>query len=159
MKHTPSTTTLRRAAGLLAMLAILMMSASLARGAALSATPAYQVYLPLVRNASSGTTTPTPPSPSQARMVLDQPRATYGSIGAEGGTLRATAADGTRFELAIPPNALDFTETITMTPASAVDNLPLSGGLAGAVSLEPAGLTFYEPATLTIAPARSKRSI
>ncbi len=53
----------------------------------------------------------------------------------------------------ILPDTLDFTEIITMTPASAVKGLPLSGGMAGAVRLEPAGLTFYEPATLRITPA------
>ena len=153
MKHTLSTTPLRRAANLLAVLAMLIMSANLARGAVPSATSPNQVYLPLVQSASSGSTTPTPSPPSPARLVLDQRRATYGSIGPEGGTLHATAADGTQFELVVPPDALDFTETITMTPASAVENLPLSGGLAGAVGLEPAGLTFYEPAMLTITPA------
>jgi hypothetical protein len=72
MKHTPSTTPLRCAAGLLAVLTILMMSASFARGAAPSGMPPDHVYLPLVQNASSGTATPTPPPPSQVRMVLGQ---------------------------------------------------------------------------------------
>jgi hypothetical protein len=72
------------------------------------------------------------------------------TIGAEGGTLSTTAADGTVYELVIPADALDFDETISMIPVSSVDGLPLSGGLVGAVMLEPAGIIFYEPATLRI---------
>jgi hypothetical protein len=36
-------------------------------------------------------------------------------IGSQGGTLQAFGANGTRYELVIPPDALDFTE---MTIAS-----------------------------------------
>ena len=71
----------------------------------------------------------------------------------EAGQSTATAADGTTYELVIAPEALDFDETISMTPVSAADGLPLSGGLAGAVTLEPVGIIFYEPATLIITPA------
>ena len=92
MKHILNTTPLRRAASLLAVLAMLIMSANLARGAVPSATPSNEVYLPLVQSASSRTTTPTPPAPSPAQMVLDQRRATYGSIDPEGGTQFALVA-------------------------------------------------------------------
>ena len=44
-------------------------------------------------------------------------------------------------------------ETITMTPVTAVDGLPLSGGLAAAVDLAPTGLRLFQLATLTITPA------
>lgn len=141
------------AACLLALVVALIGGQDLAQARAprpaVGTAAAFQVYLPLVRNA--GTTTPTPPLPP-VRVRLDSSRATHASIGPEGGTIRVTAANGARIELAVPPGALAFTEVFTMTPASAVDNLPLSGGLAGAVSLEPAGLLFDEPATLTITP-------
>lgn len=109
----------------------------------------HAVYLPLViGSAASG-----PGNPIPVRFVDDSGRAAHAAIGPQGGTLSATAADGTRFELSVPAEALDFSETITMTLVLRAENLPLSGGLIGAVSLEPAGLAFYEPATLRIIPA------
>ena len=104
----------------------------------------YTTFLPLVIGGAG--TAPV----SAVRFVADSQRATHAAIGPEGGTLSAEAADGTRFELLIAPEALDFTETITMTPVLRAENLPLSGGLLGAVSLEPAGLDFYAPAVLRI---------
>jgi hypothetical protein len=97
-------------------------------------------------------------SSTPVKVTLDASHTATATIGAEGGTLRATAADGNTYELVIPPDALDFDETISMTPVSAVDGLPLSGGLAGAVTLEPAGIIFYEPATLLITPAAATSS-
>ncbi|MFT3890066.1 MAG: hypothetical protein QM730_00390 [Anaerolineales bacterium] len=92
-------------------------------------------------------------SSTPVQVTTDASHTATATIGAEGGTIRATAADGTMYELVIPPDALDFNEAISMTPVSAVDGLPLSGGLIGAVTLEPAGIIFYEPATLLITPA------
>lgn len=91
-------------------------------------------------------------SSDPVQVTPDASRTATATIGAEGGTIRVTAADGTSYELVIPPDALDFNETINMTPVNAVDGLPLSGGLIGAVTLEPAGIIFYEPATLMITP-------
>jgi hypothetical protein len=114
-------------------------------GASLATNDQHHVYLPLLTSAGSAR--------SAVQFTFDAERATHAAIGSAGGVLAATAADGTQFALSIPPDALDFTEVITMTPVSAVAGLPLSGGLAGAVNLEPAGLTFYSPATLAITPA------
>jgi hypothetical protein len=108
----------------------------------------YTIHLPLV--AGGAATRPTDPVP--VRFIADVGRAAHATIGPEGGTLSALAADGTRFELLIPPGALDFTEVITMTPALRAENLPFSGGLIGAVSLEPAGLDLYTPAQVRIIP-------
>jgi hypothetical protein len=83
---------------------------------------------------------------------LDDSRAVSKDIPTTGGTISATAADGTLFTLTLPPDALLSPETITMTPVTAIDGLPLSGGLAGAVDLAPAGLRLFNAATLTIAP-------
>ena len=92
-------------------------------------------------------------SSGPVQVAPEADRTVTAIIGVDGGTLRATAADGSRYELVIPPDALDFDETISLTPVRAMDGLPLSGGLAGAVLLEPAGIVFYEPATLFITPA------
>jgi hypothetical protein len=125
---------------------------------------AHTIHLPLLAGGGKPgdppptptTPTPTPPTPEPTRPVVqvahDPGRAASAAIGPEGGELQATAADGTRFELAVPPGALEFTELITMTPALRAEGLPLSGGLLGAVSLEPAGLELYQRATVRIIP-------
>lgn len=74
-------------------------------------------------------------------------------IGPAGGTLATTAADGTAYVLDIPEYAVREATAITMTPITSVDELGLSGGLAGAVFLQPAGLALAVPATLTITTA------
>ena len=104
------------------------------------------VYLPLVRG---GTGKPAEP---QVRLVPDSVRAVHAVVGPEGSLLKATAADGTRFELLIAADALDFVEPITMTPALRAEELPLSGGLLGAVKLEPEHLELHTPALLRIIP-------
>ena len=74
---------------------------------------------------------------------------------ATGGTLSATGSDGTTYQLSIPAGALAQDTLITMTPVAAISNLPLSGGLGGAVKFEPEGLTFFKDASLTIVPAKA----
>jgi hypothetical protein len=107
---------------------------------------------PSGRFASTGDTGAFPAGYSVA-VRLDQSRAVSADIPTTGGTISATASDGTVFTLTIPPDALLSDETITMTPVTAVDGLPLSGGLAGAVDLAPTGLRLFQLATLTITPA------
>lgn len=84
---------------------------------------------------------------------LDPSRAVSSDIPTSGGTITATAGDGTVFTLTIPRDALLSEAKITMTPATALDGLPLSGGLAAAVDLAPTGLRLFQFATLAIAPA------
>ena len=68
-----------------------------------------------------------------------------------GGTVSATAADGTTFELEVPAEAVAEDTEINMTPLSDVGGLEASA--VHAVQLEPEGLEFYEPLRLTITPA------
>ncbi len=84
--------------------------------------------------------------------TADSGRAVSATIGAEGGSLSADAADGTHFVLELPSHALDRELPIRMTPLSRVDGLPFSRGLVGGVQLEPDGLSLTVPATLTIRP-------
>lgn len=74
------------------------------------------------------------------------------TIGPQGGTLAATAGDGTTYTLVVPRNALASEREITMTPLSEVGGLPFAGGLAAGVDLQPHGLTLAAPARLTFAP-------
>ncbi len=73
-----------------------------------------------------------------------------------GGTLETTGADGTHYRLDVPVGTLDrfaFTDrTLALTPlVSSAGTLP-NGPVLGAVRLEPEGLRFFTPATLTITP-------
>jgi len=82
----------------------------------------------------------------------DSTRAVSGLISTDGGSVSATAADGTVFTLTLPAGALLSDEKITLTPVASVDGLPLSGGLAAAVQLAPEGLLLFETASLVIDP-------
>jgi hypothetical protein len=108
-----------------------------------------------VGGARSSLSTADDSGPLSITPALDGDRAASATITSDGGTLTATAANGTIFTLAIPPGALVDTETITMVPAGSIPDLPLSGGLAGggAVQLGPDGLILLKAATLVIQPS------
>jgi hypothetical protein len=86
-------------------------------------------------------------------VVTEAVRAASALIGTEGGSLTATAADGSTYRLDIPADALAAPTVITLTPAAA-SGLPIGGGstLAG-LQLEPNGMVFANPVRLTITPA------
>jgi len=86
-------------------------------------------------------------------LTLDPTHASSAVVPPSGGTLTAEGSDGTRYALDIPEGALLVDTEITMTPVSSIDDFPFSGGLGGAVKLEPDGLFFYQDAILTIEPA------
>jgi hypothetical protein len=69
----------------------------------------------------------------------------------EGGTVTATASDGTTFELVVPPQAVPGDTEITLTPLS--DMAGIDADAMQGVLLEPDGLEFHELARLTITPA------
>ena len=94
---------------------------------------------------------PTPkPNPLTVSVALDTKHVASARIEPEGGTISVAAADGTKFTLTMPKDALLSEETITMTVVSAVNGLPLKGGLTASVQLAPEGLELFEPATLTV---------
>jgi hypothetical protein len=100
---------------------------------------------------------PPPPSGGAPQPVLETGRASSVAIGAAGGVLNVTAADGISYQLEIPQGALPGRVQITMTPVSSIGNLPLSGGLVGAVELQPSGLRFARKAVLRIGAAAPSR--
>jgi hypothetical protein len=57
--------------------------------------------------------------------------------------------------LTLPNGALPSDTDITLTPVTAVNRSPLSGGLVGAVEIRPHGLQLLQTATLTIEPGGS----
>ncbi len=111
--------------------------------------------------ASGGGEFPKTPDPlSVTSTTLDTAHAVSATVfPSSGGNLTTTGADGTTYTLHVPgysdgnsaqSQGLLTTETITMTPLSGVGGLPLSGGLKAGVQLEPAGLQFLQPVTMTI---------
>lgn len=73
-------------------------------------------------------------------------------IGPAGGSLSVTGMNGVKYTYTIPPGALDDTIVFTLKPVSSMEGAPLTGGLLGAVLIEPVGLELDEPAVLTITP-------
>jgi hypothetical protein len=72
------------------------------------------------------------------------------TLGAEGGTVTATGANGVRYALVIPPAALEDPTSITLTPVADIPDAPLAAGSAFAVRMEPEGLKFTLPARLDV---------
>lgn len=85
------------------------------------------------------------------RVTQDASRTASAVLTPDGGTLTATAADGTIYTLDVPPRALLDDTTISLTPVTAIGGFAVGGtGLRAAVQAEPSGLQFLTPATLTI---------
>jgi hypothetical protein len=76
--------------------------------------------------------------------------ATQAVAAASGGSLTATAADGTAYSLQIPAGAVVDDVTITMTPLVGVAGLPAGSQFVAGVQFGPDGLQLYKPAILTI---------
>lgn len=95
---------------------------------------------------------PFEPNPLSVTVSADAGRAESAVLDEAGGTLTVTAANGTVFTLSVPEGGLLAATEIRLTPLAAVDNLPLSGGLIGAVRIEPSGLRFADIVTLDIDP-------
>ena len=70
-----------------------------------------------------------------------------------GGTVSATAADGTTFALVVPPAAVAGDTDIRLTPLTDVRGVTAETAVVHAVRLEPEGLAFFELARLTITPS------
>lgn len=90
--------------------------------------------------------------PIPVSLTLDQGHAASAEIGPDGGTLSATSADGTRFTLEVPPNALVETVQVSMIPITKMEGIPWGSDTVDAVQLEPDGQTFYSYVNLTIQP-------
>ncbi len=80
----------------------------------------------------------------------DVPRSASAAIGQGGGTVRATAADGSTYTLVVPAFAVEETAEISVAPAAVGGLDPVADGVVAGVSLQPAGLEFAVPATLEV---------
>ena len=88
------------------------------------------------------------------KVQLDKKQTATGKVSQGGGSVSLTAADGSKFTLDVPANAVEADTTITMTAVKSLDGAPLANNTPTAVQLEPSGLFFKEMATLTIVPAK-----
>lgn len=91
-----------------------------------------------------------PAEPVRLTLTYDSANTVSKRIGPAGGTISAQGEDGAYYELRIPKGALADEQRVTMTPVKAVRGLPLKGGAAAAVSLQPEGLRLMRPATLLV---------
>lgn len=91
-------------------------------------------------------------TPDPIVVVPETSAASSGLIDTTGGTISATGADSTIYGLSVPPASILDSErsVVTLTPVSDVKNLPSSASNIAAVQFAPDGLSFGEPATLTI---------
>jgi hypothetical protein len=87
------------------------------------------------------------------RPTLDPSRAVTTRIGTAGGTVSASAADGSQYALTIPAGALAGEEQVTIVPITKLSGSGMK--LAAGAQLEPDGLRLLEPATLALTPARA----
>ncbi len=94
-----------------------------------------------------------PARPLNVVVALDQAAVQEVDVPLAGATLVVTGANGTRYTLAIPGNALRSPTRVRMQAVSALDGVPTGIEAVHGVQLEPAGLHFIEAATLTIEPA------
>ena len=88
------------------------------------------------------------------KVQLDKKQTATGKVSPGGGSVSLTAADGSKFTLDVPANAVEADTTITMTAVKSLDGAPLANNTPTAVQLEPSGLFFKEIATLTIVPGK-----
>jgi hypothetical protein len=92
-----------------------------------------------------------PTDPVAITPILDDAHAAEADIPVAGGSLVATAADGTKFELTVPADALSQDAHLRMIPVTSIEGMPF-GSAPYAVQLEPEGLHFLDFVTLTITP-------
>lgn len=85
-----------------------------------------------------------------ANVKTQTSNARAATVGPAGGTITATASDGSTFSLAIPPGALDKSTQVSLYPVSTVSGLPQGGALTAGVQFAPDGLQLLVPATLSI---------
>ncbi len=90
------------------------------------------------------------PSGSLSAPTLQASQASTLRMGAAGGSVTATALNGTVYTLTVPFGALTSDVDITLTPISDMGDAPLASGLLGAVQMEPSGLVFARQATLSM---------
>lgn len=92
------------------------------------------------------------PNTFDPSLFMPQPIQAEARIGPQGGELSVTGLNGMTYVLTVPAGALDFETTLRLKPISEIADLPLSGGILGALLIEPESIVFDLPATLEMIP-------
>lgn len=109
-----------------------------------------------IQTVDAATYQPTLPEPLDVGSVQFEVDAThtaaldYSVDNFEEQVLQVTDASGMTWTLSLPPGALDYDQTITMTALSNITSADIPGDLIGGVLLEPDGLILAFPATMTV---------
>ncbi len=90
------------------------------------------------------------PADIDLTSLLPEPVSTIALIGPEGGSLSVKGKNGVIYTLEIPPGALDFSTYFVLNPVAGIEAYPFSGGFYGAVQIQPEGIIFDTPVTITI---------
>lgn len=77
----------------------------------------------------------TPGKGLDIKVQLDKKQAASGKVTKAGGSVSLTAADGSKFTLDVPANAVETDTTITMTAVKSLDGAPLDKNTPTAVQL------------------------
>jgi hypothetical protein len=85
---------------------------------------------------------------------VDSSRATAGTVGKSGGSISATAGDGTHFDLTVPAQSVPDGTQIMLRPLSTLSTPPRLGRLVAGVTVDTSLASFARGATLTITPSR-----
>ena len=133
---------------------------SSAGGAAVSPQPTSAVSSSTASGAAAASGTPTTSSASASGPVgpltyTPETSATASGLVTpdKGGTITATATDGTTYTLSLVPNQVSKPVTISLVPLDNVGGIPSDHPIS-AVKMLPSGQTFNGPAELTIVPAQ-----
>jgi hypothetical protein len=90
-----------------------------------------------------------PTATSLLAVFVETANAASREIGPAGGDVTATGASGYSFHLAVPAD-VSANATVSVTPISRIDGFVFGPGVLAAARLEPAGIEFSRPATLTV---------
>jgi hypothetical protein len=100
---------------------------------------------------------PNDAKPLNVAVTTETARAVSAIVPIAGGMLETTGADGTRYQLTVPPTALLVDTQITMTPLASITDSASGADRAWpaplGVDLQPDGLRLYDWATLDVIPA------
>lgn len=87
------------------------------------------------------------------KVALDRSRAAKATIGMRGGAVTATGADGTKYVLTVPANAITFATEVIVTPIQEFGTYQVAGARRFAVDFAPHGLLLFRSAILDVQPA------
>jgi hypothetical protein len=94
---------------------------------------------------------PKPTAVKNVSLALETNRAVSAPITVEnGGSVTATATNGTKLTLTVPKDAVLADTTVTLTPVASIAGLPRGARLVGGAQFEPDGTTLTKAATLTL---------